>query len=238
MKIPQTPIPVPLTTLATPKRKLGEAEILQELQDKGKFDEWVKFGRLYGLTSDNSHAKFFVVRPFIYRNIDDTPVAVSMVQSTFRPDVDNIAVFQQVHKKKEIDPCFVAQGTHKFVSVSSITSFSCFVTYGFVPSDALASKYLYTSCLATCSSLAMVIGTRKFMTHLDARTRTEPILADLWRMIQEEQISPETLRPTICTGALDSTITEFKAMHICGSLRIPYQNVYIQSVCMFDTVVI
>lgn len=247
-----TPFPLP-TPSSVAKRenkleaKLSEAEIIQELHDKGKYDEWVKCGRLYGLTSDVRRAKFFLVRPFLYHDMNHIPVAVSMVQSTFRPDVDNIAVFQQVHKK-EIDPYFVAQGKHKFLSV--LPDKNCtygfvtsgFVTYGFVTygfaASGLVPGYLHTSGLATCSSLALVIGARKFMTHLDARTQTEPILADLWQGIQEEQVLPETLRPFICTGSLNSRLTEEKATHICVSLGIPSKNVQIQSVCMFDSVVI
>jgi hypothetical protein len=256
-----TPFPLPTPSVAKregkSEAKLSEAEIIQELHDKGKYDEWVKFGRLYGLTSDVSRAKFFLVRPFLYQDMNHIPVAVSMVQSTFRADVDNIAVFQQVHKK-EIDPYFVAQGKHKFLSVlpdknctsglvtsglvtsGLVTSgfvTSGLVTYGFATSG-LVPGYLHTSGLATCSSLALVIGARKFMTHLDAHTRTEPILADLWQGIQEEQVLPETLRPFICTGSLNSRLTEEKATHICVSLGIPSKNVQIQSVCMFDSVVI
>ena len=72
-----------------------EQEIINELKNKRKYNEWVSLGSKFGLISNTINAKFFLVRPYKYYDVDKNIVNVSMVQSNYRPDVDNIAVFKQ-----------------------------------------------------------------------------------------------------------------------------------------------
>jgi hypothetical protein len=123
-----------------------QQEIIDELITKGKYDEWVSLGGYYGLTSNTLKAKFFLVRPFKYYDVDGNIVNVSMVQNFYRPDVDNVAVFKLLFKN---DPTHVKQSKYRIVD---------------------SSKELSTFGLATCTGLGMIIGTKKFMTHLDATT--------------------------------------------------------------------
>jgi len=188
-------------------------EIIAELKSKERYDEWVDSGSWFGLTSDILKAKFFLVRPYKYYDVDGKIVNVSMVQKTYRDDVDNIAVFKQLYVK---DPNHVDQS--KFRIVDNL------------------NKTLSTAGLATCTGLAMIIGTKKFMTHLDANTNIQPMISAVGEEIEKEEIDPSSIEPIIYAGGLDSRITLQKAKDICLSVGIPEENFVVKNVCMMDTV--
>lgn len=187
-----------------------EQEIIDELRTKGKYDEWIRLGSKFGLTSNTLKAKFFLVRPYKIYDVNGKIVNVSMVQSTYRPDVDNIAVFNQLVVE---DPTHVKQSTYR-----------------------IEKGNLSTRGLATCTGLAMIIGTKKFMTHLDATTPINPIINAINNEIVNEDIVRESLKPFIYAGSLDSSLTLQKAKDICSSVGIPEENYKILNVCMFDIV--
>lgn len=190
----------------------SEEEIIEELRTKGKYDEWVSLGSKFGLTSDTLKVKLFLYRPYQYYDVDGKLVNVSMVQKTYRPDVDNIAVFKQ-HIVK--DPTHVNQSKWRIVDIS---------------------EELSTSGLATCTGLAMIIGTKKFMTHLDATTRIEPIIFAINKIIETEKIAASSLIPFIYAGNIKSSLTLEKAKEICSRVGIPQSNYNIINVCMMDRV--
>jgi hypothetical protein len=190
----------------------SQEEIINELKSKGKYDDWVSLGSLFGLTSNTLKAKFFLVRPYKYYDVDGNIVDVSMVQTTYRPDVDNIAVFKQIYLK---DPTNVNQGKFRVVN---------------------ANKTLSTAGLATCTGLAIIIGTKKFMTHLDANTKISTIINAISKIIEEENVLPVDLTPNIYAGDLNSTITLQKAKDICSAIGIPEKNYNIINVSMLDRV--
>lgn len=192
----------------------SKEEIINELKSKEKYNEWVSLGSLFGLTSNTLKAKFFLVRPYKYYDVDGNIVDVSMVQTTYRPDVDNIAVFKQIYLK---DPTNVNQGKFRIVN---------------------ANKTLSTTGLATCTGLAIIIGTKKFMTHLDANTKISNIINAINKIIEEENVLPVNLTPNIYAGGLNSTITLQKAKDICSVVGIPEKNYNIINVSMLDRVTI
>ena len=187
-----------------------EQEIIDELKTKKKYDEWVSLGSWFGLimkaSNDNDD------NPVMYYDVDGKIVNVSMITTTYRPNVDNIAVFKQHHKK---DPTHVDQSEYRIVNVS---------------------EELSTGGLATCTGLAMIIGTKKFMTHLDATTDIEPIISAIDRIIATEGIAAGSLKPIIYAGDLDSSLTLEKAKEICSKVGIPKTNYNIEYVCMMDRV--
>tara|TARA_Y100000389_G_C17284375_1_gene424648 strand:- start:42 stop:758 length:717 start_codon:yes stop_codon:yes gene_type:complete len=185
-----------------------EQEIIEELKTKGKYDEWVSLGSKFGLTSNTLRARFFLDRPYMYYDVDGKLVNVSMVQNTYRPDVDNIAVFKQHYVK---DPTHVDQSKYRIVN---------------------SSEELSTAGLATCTGLAMIIGTKKFMTHLDANTPIGPIISAIDEIIATEGIVADSLKPIIYAGSLDSSLTLEKAKEICSKVGIPETNYNIEYVCM------
>ena len=191
-----------------------EQEIIDELKTKGKYDEWVSLGSKFGLTSNTLQAKFFLVRPYKYYDVDGNLVNVSMIQSMYRPDVDNIAVFKQHFVK---DPTHVDQSKYRIVNIS---------------------EKLSTAGLATCTGLAMIIGTKKFMTHLDATTDIDPIISAIDKIIATEGIVAGSLNPIIYAGDFDSSLTLKKAKEICSRVGIPETNYNIENVCMMDRVII
>jgi hypothetical protein len=189
-----------------------QEEIIEELITKGKYDEWVRLGSMFGLTSDILQVQNFLVRPYIYYDVDGNIVNVSMVQKRYRSDVDNIAVFKQHYVK---DPTHVDQSKYIIANMS---------------------ESLSTSGLATCTGLAMIIGTKKFMTHLDAETPILPIIIAINQIIKTERIETTSLRPIIYAGDFGSSLTLEKAKEICLTLGIPETNYKISNVCMLDEV--
>lgn len=189
-----------------------EQEIIDELTTKGKYDEWDSLGRKFGLTSNTLKVPVFLVRPYKYYDVDGNIKHVSMVTKKYRPDVDNIAVFNQYVVK---DPSHVDKRKYKIVNIS---------------------ESLSTSGLLTCTGLAMIVGTKKFMTHLDATTPIDPIKEAINQTITTEQIEPASLRPIIYTGNGYSSITLQKAKEICLLVGIPETNYEIIEACMFDKV--
>jgi hypothetical protein len=189
-----------------------EQEIIDELKEKGKFEEWKKLGSYFGLTSNTSKLKDFMVRPYRYFNIDGEIVSVSMINKNYvdKTDVDNIAVFKQI---LEEDPTHVDPSKYR-----------------------LEEGTLSTSGLATCTGLAMIIGTKKFMTHLAATTPIEPIIDAIKKEIFTENINPELLKPFIYAGFIHSDVTLQKAKDICLLLGIPEKNYKVSYVSMMDRV--
>jgi hypothetical protein len=193
----------------------SEQEIIDELKSKGKYKQWEDSGRYFGLTSETLKMPTFKNRPLRHYNVDGEIVNVSLIQKEYRPDLDNIAVFEGIYKKEGEDPSYVEQDTYKIVN---------------------STDKLTTSGLASCAGLTMIIGTKKFMAHLDATTLISDMIDDIKKIISEEHINPEDLRPTIYIGYFDSDTALKKATDICSSLGIPEQNYKIESVCMMTTV--
>jgi hypothetical protein len=152
-----------------------EQEIIDELKTKGKWEEWIRLGRYFGQTSYTlgEEAEVFLHRPYMFYDVDGKIVNVSTTAKKYRLDVDNIAVFKP-HIVK--DPTNVEQSEYRIVDVS---------------------ESLSTSGLATCTGLAIKIGTKKFMAHLDATTPIDPIISTINTTIDTEKIAADSLKPII-----------------------------------------
>jgi len=190
-----------------------EQDIIDELEKEGKWEEWKKLGGRFGQTSYTLEEEIFLIRPYMYYDVHGKIVKVSTSAKKYRPDVDNIAVFE-AHIVK--DPTNVDQSEYRIVDVS---------------------ESLSTSGLATCSALAMIIGNKKFMTHLDATTDIAPIIDAVDTTIKTERIAADSLKPIIYVGSLDNSRTLEKAKEICSGVRIPKTNYnIIENVCMMARV--
>jgi hypothetical protein len=202
----------------TSKRRGGggksEEEIIDELKSKGKYEEWVKLGRYFGITSDIPDTLYMQDDPAKYYNVDGKIVDVAIIDKNYRtePHLNNVAVFGQFYEK---DPAHVAQGTYKIVN---------------------SNEPLTTTGLATCTGLTMLIGDKKFMTHLDATTPVSSIIDKIREVISEQRADPNDLKPHIYTGNLESELTLQKAKDICSAVKIPEKNYIIEQVCMIDIV--
>lgn len=190
-----------------------QEEIIKELQTKQKYKEWIDKGSYYGLISDTLNAELFKVRPYSYYDVNNNIIRVSMIQKDFRPDVINIPVFGQVIKPRPSS--YISQGTFKIVD---------------------KNQPLNTAGLATCTGLAMNIGNKKFMTHLDALTNIEDIIIAIKDTMKKEKIKGSTIHPTIYAGTLDSELTIEKAKQICTEVSILTENITQKYVCMIDDI--
>jgi len=205
-------------------------ELIQELTKKGKYDEWVSHGSYFGQTGN-----IFTTREYKYYDMDGDIINVSTISKTFRADVINIPVFKQYFVK---DLTHVKQATYKIVSTS---------------------EELSTSGLATCCGLAIHLGDKKFLAHLDTSMKNKiPVLSDyrsyyetlnikltsydarMVQVLQELCLLRNTLespvKATIYAGNLYNYLSVKKAKKICSMLGITDINTI--DVDMFDRVTI
>lgn len=202
------------SSFSLPQKKVeynlkSEQEIIEELKNKKKYDEWVKKGSHYGwLLPEDSTEKHF-----IWKDVDGKEVKVITVFKEFNREQNIVPVFEFVRGVE--DPSYVKQGTFKIVN---------------------NNETLQTSGLASCSALVMEIGNKKFMTHLDALTNIEHIIEALKKTIQEQKINISTIKATIYAGLIYSNMTIQKANEICAALNISKENITTEYVCLMDYV--
>jgi hypothetical protein len=84
--------------------------------------------------------------------------------------------------------------------------------------------------------VSRIIGTKKFMTHLDASTPIQPIIDAIGQIIRTEGIGVDSLKPIIYAGHIDSSLSLENAKEICSRVGIPERNYYIRNVYGTDTV--
>ena len=195
--------------------------ILQELKRKGKYDEWVSHGSYFGQTGS-----IFTTREYKYYDMDGDIINVSSVSKTYRDDVVNTPVFKQYYVE---DVTHVRQATYRIVS---------------------NSEELSTSGLATCCGLAILLGDKKFLAHLDTsmKNKIPPHISESYydtldiiltrydramvKVLQHE-IKGE-VKATIYAGNMYSDLSVKKAKKICSMVGIT--DITIVNVDMFDRV--
>ena len=200
-------------------------KLLQELKEKGKYDEWVLHGSYYGQTGS-----IFIKREYKYYDMDGDIINVSCVSKVYRNDVINTPIFKQYYVK---DLTNVKQATYRIVS---------------------NSEELSTSGLATCCGLAILLGDKKFLAHLDTsmKNKIPPHVTqsyydtldikltrydrEMVNVLQNE-IKSKVLtecKATIYAGNLYSDLSVTKAKKICSMVEIT--DITIVNVDMFDRV--
>jgi hypothetical protein len=205
-------------------------KLIQELTKKGKYDEWVSNGSYFGQTSN-----MFTTKPYKYYDMDGDIINVSAISKNYRDDVVNIPVFKQYWVE---DHTHVSQATYKIVSTS---------------------EELSTSGLATCCGLAIHLGDKKFLAHLDSSIKNKiPVLSDyrsyyetlnikltrydreMVQVLQERCLLRNTLespvKATIYAGNLYNYLSVKKAKKICSMLGIT--DITTIDVDMFDRIAI
>jgi len=205
-------------------------KLIQELTKKGKYDEWVSNGSYFGQTSN-----MFTTKPYKYYDMDGDIINVSAISKNYRDDVVNIPVFKQYWVE---DRTHVSQATYKIVSTS---------------------EELSTSGLATCCGLAIHLGDKKFLAHLDSSIKNKiPVLSDyrsyyetlnikltrydreMVQVLQERCLLRNTLespvKATIYAGNLYNYLSVKKAKKICSMVGIT--DITTIDVDMFDRIAI
>jgi len=204
--------------------------LIQELTKKGKYDEWVSHGSYFGQIRKNKETLF---NRYKYYDMDGDIINVSTISKDYRDDVVNTPVFKQYLVK---DPTHVRQATYKIVS---------------------KSEELSTSGLATCCGLAIHLGDKKFLAHLDTSMKNKtPVLSDYHTYYEKldiilthydtqmvctlQQLCKElckelcTIKATIYAGNLYNYLSVKKAKKICSMVGIT--DITIIDVDMFDRV--
>lgn len=97
---------------------------------------------------------------------------------------------------------------------------------------------LMTSGLATCSGLAMKIGSKRFLAHLDAITKIKPIIEAIQKEINSEGVRPK-YTIIYAGGGFGNATSEYTvkmAKDICKQLGIPENEIIIMDKCFWDDV--
>ena len=198
--------------------------VIQELIEKGKYDEWVSHGSYFGQNKDSMKTMSYK-----YYDMDGDIINVSCISKVYN-DVVNTPVFKQYYVK---DLTNVKQATYRIVS---------------------NSEELSTSGLATCCGLAILLGDKKFLAHLDTsmKNKIPPHVTqsyydtldikltrydrEMVNVLQNE-IKSKVLtecKATIYAGNLYSDLSVTKAKKICSMVEIT--DITIVNVDMFDRV--
>lgn len=189
-------------------------EIINELKINNKYDTWLSYGSYFGQISNTSKAKYFLQRPYIYKNMYNNPIYVSMISKKFRLDIINIPVFKQIIVE---DITNVKQGKYKIVNIDEILS---------------------TAGLATCTALGIIFGKKKIFTHLDAKTNIFPIVTTIYESIMDQNINTSDIsKINIYAGNLNSSLTIEKAYKILNLLCIDMNKVNIEYVFLMDKII-
>lgn len=188
-------------------------EIINELKNNKKYDEWISYGSYFGQISNTSKAKYFLQRPYIYKDMYNNSINVSMISKNFRSDVINIPIFRQIIVD---DITKVNQGKYRIVDINETLS---------------------TGGLATCTALGIIFGKKKIFTHLDAKTNIFPIINIINKSIVDQNINTSDItKINIYAGNLNSSLTVEKAYKILNLLYIDINKVNIKYVFLMDTV--
>jgi len=184
--------------------------IIKELLDKGKYDEWIRHGARFGQIRYNfikegegeeeeTEEVLSAIPLYKFYDVDGNIVKVSTTATEYNPELYNIAVFNRDY----VDPTNVDQSKYRIVNSWESVS---------------------TTGLATCTGLAMIIGNKKIMIHLDDTTPIDPIISAINQIIEDQGIAADSLNPIIYAGCLDSSRTLKNAKKICSRVGIPKKN--------------
>ena len=177
-----------------------ETEIIQELVNEKKYDKWVSEGRLFAVKIYNSRLCYNIT------DINGNQIFVSLVNKNFDPSNRNIAVLGMNDElmDQHINP-YVRQGDYSIVG---------------------RNDRLYTFGLSTCCALKIMIGTKKFMAHIDTLTDVGKITNVIEEIIKNEGENSNKLKVSIVTGYynLDYRTLDM-AKTVCNQLSIPRENI-------------
>jgi hypothetical protein len=192
-----------------------EEELMQDLKKNGKYENWVKNGKFFGLIDRRIHDPTRI--KYIYRDAYNNNVTLCEITRTFTSDKINIPVLNYVGKDMG---SHVSQATYRIVN---------------------STEMLSTSGLATCTALSMTIGKKKFLAHLDAGTKIGGMLISIKNAMEEEKITScyitniKIYAGSGLGGGSEQTVIKAKA--ILDELNIT-KNIQTTTVFYMDTIII
>ena len=156
--------------------KWNKNKYIRLLKNNNLYEKWVENGSFFGIINHPPMASVI-----IYKDMFDNDVGVNMVSTNFY-DIEkgvSFPVFNYVRKGSMDDlPQYLLNGIPIRLNVKQ-------GQFLIVPK----TESLTTTGLATCSGLAMIIGTKKFLTHLDATTNIAPIINAINNTLTEENMT-------------------------------------------------
>ena len=138
----------------------SEEELIKELKDAGKYDEWFRKGHSYGITMRGNRNRRFNE----WTLIDGSTRKFSTITESYWDGQINTPVFDMVGSNSN------------YVRQSSFL---------IVPN----SRKLYTFGMSTCSGLTMILGNQKFLSHIDAITNTSEMLSAIQECLRKQDLS-------------------------------------------------
>jgi hypothetical protein len=179
--------------------------IIDELYKKGKYDEWVYLGSNFGFLSDLTKYP-----QYLYTDMNGYIVNVTMVSNEYDQTKNNVAVFN--YNDRIMGP-IVEQSKFRIVN---------------------NNEKLTTSGLFTCSGLSIIIGNKKFLTHIDATTNIDPMIIAIKYEIENQLLNPYTIdNINIFKGNGNTSYSFEKAKEICLKIGIQEHKINIKNVNMF-----
>ena len=180
------------------KGGLGKSEqkLKKELEDAGKYDEWVK-RHLYGITMrGNSNRRFYE-----WTLMDGSTRKFSSITESYWDGQINTPVFDLVGSISN----YVGQGSFKIVP---------------------NSRRLNTFGMSTCSGLTMKLGNQKFLSHIDAITDTSEMLSAIHDcLIKQELTTSDISNVKIYRGPQNSNRSNQIIHELLESLSIPQNKI-------------
>ena len=180
------------------KGGLGKSEqkLKKELEDAGKYDEWVK-RHLYGITMrGNSNRRFYE-----WTLMDGSTRKFSSITESYGDGQINTPVFDLVGSISN----YVGQGSFKIVP---------------------NSRRLNTFGMSTCSGLTMKLGNQKFLSHIDAITDTSEMLSAIHDcLIKQELTTSDISNVKIYRGPQNSNRSNQIIHELLESLSIPQNKI-------------
>jgi len=199
-----------------PNFRKSEQEIIDEVKSKGRYNYWVEdIGSLFGYKSDEPYIPGRDNR--IYRDVNGMSNVSKREAGLFDPSENNFAAFEKTGAiYDKFDPYRVTQNEYKIV---------------------YTNEKLWTAGLGPCTALAMVIGNKKLMAHVDGdywvygqpfKNTIHSLISSINDLIKSTETPLDKIFPEITPGFLGNVGGEKSSVNaakkICRDVNIPEKN--------------
>ena len=175
----------------------SEAELIKELTEAGKYDEWFRKGHSYGITMRGNRNRRF----YEWTLIDGSTRKFSTITESYWDGQINIPVFD-----------FIGSNSN-YVGQSSFL---------IVPN----SKKLHTFGMSTCSGLTMKLRNQKFLSHIDAITNTSKMLSAIQECLRKQNLTTSDISNVKIYRGPENSNRSYQIIHeLLERLSIPKNNI-------------
>lgn len=198
-----------------------------DLKKYNKYEEWIEYGSYFGIVRDPPHQ-----RVAIYKNMHGEDVGVNEATTDLGKISGKITTYFPIFK-------FVRRGTLKDLPEE--------LTVGMIMKHVVdqgkhlimnKTETLTTSGLATCVALAIQIGNKKLMSHVDSTTNIHRIIRDIQQTMTDEKIDSSGIdKVRVWEGTLYGNWHALKKVDkIIEEVGIDRKKIHRQPVCFMSSV--